>query len=109
MRFAISRLLRAAMLSVGFGGSVVVGVEAPEVAAEASEAAVDAKMLLSTLLSSVVSWAGGRRPKGHRPGHSLVPEGDGLVAVLADAAHRLLLHHRQGAGRMPMLEGWRQL
>jgi glycosyltransferase A (GT-A) superfamily protein (DUF2064 family) len=60
LRLAISRLLRAAMLSVGFGGSVVVGVDAPEVAADASEAAVDAKMLLSAVLSSVVSWAGGK-------------------------------------------------
>lgn len=35
------------MERVGFGGSVFVGVEAPLVAAEAREAAVDAKMLLS--------------------------------------------------------------
>lgn len=52
-RRAISRPDRSAIDMVGFGGSVVVGVDAPE-AEEASEAAVDAKMLIVSDVSGVV-------------------------------------------------------
>lgn len=37
---------------------------------------------------------------------SLVPEGNCLVAVLADPTHALLLHDGDGAGRVAVFEGW---